>query len=291
VSARSKTSKVAGTRTQGSKVGTKGAGKGGTRGKAQAMHKGGRGGGGRGGGGGGGHHGGRHHRGDRGYGHRYGCGGSYYPRCGWYFGFGWGLGWGGWFSPWFWYWDFPGYWAWYWPGFALSVFYAGLYNPQPSVVVLGQDRVNYYAVYERSDDGYVKTGQTDRIDPDVKKTITIDNRDNNIIIVAKDKKDLRDTIYENEVKSKDNYSVIDPTEAPDKQEKGDPSEVTDEKIAEFQKTVKERSNELEEKAETAANTDTSEAEEEAKAWEAQEKTKRITRMPEKPTKLKTIEAE
>jgi hypothetical protein len=270
---------VAGTRTRtaGATTTKARATKSGARSKSTAMRST----GGRGGGGGGHHHGGhgRHHGGGHGhhghnhynnywgYGHWYGgWGGWYYPWWGWCFGFGLGLGYG-WYGPWWGFWDFPAYWAWYWPGFALSAFYAGLYDPQPYIIVLGQDSVNYYAVYERGDDGYVKVSETKSIDADEQKKIEIGDRSKNIIIVAKNKKALRDTISKKEAGSKDDYSVVDPTEAPDKPEEGETPEVTDEKIAEFQKTVNDRSKELKTKAQEAESTDTSEAEKEAQVWE------------------------
>lgn len=247
----------------------------GTSSRSFATRSGGRGGGGgRHHSGGHGHHGHHNHNRYWGYGHWYGgWGGWYYPWWGWCFGFGLGLGYG-WYGPWWGFWDFPSYWAWYWPGFALSVFYAGLYAPQPYVIVLGEDRANYYAVYTRSqdDDGnvvYIKTDRYGIVNPNEKTKIEITDRSNNVIIIARNKKKLGDKLSSDAVSSKDNYSVVDPSEAPDKLEEGENPEVTDEQIQGFQKQVKDKKNAelLKEKAEAADTIDTSDAKKEADKWE------------------------
>ena len=283
------TKKATGRSRSSSKVATqKGA-------RSQSVAKrGGRGGRGGGDGRGGGHDGGRghggrgrhhdgghgrhgHHNHDRywGYGHWYGSwGGWYYPWWGWCFGFSLGLGYG-WYGPGWGFWDFPSYWAWYWPGFALSVFYAGLYDAtDPHVVVLGENSVNHYAVYTRSqdDDGnvvYIKTDRYGTVNPNEKTMIKITDRSNNVVIIARDNDKLDDTLSSDAVKSKDNYSVVDPSEAPETLEEGEQPEVTDKQIDDFQEKVKSTKNAelLKEKAEAAGKTDTSDAEKEANRWE------------------------
>ncbi len=266
---------------KGSTSGSKVSSKKGTNSKSFAK-RGGRGGGGHGGGhhrggrgrhhgGGHGHHG--HHHWNNYWGYGWWCGawgGWFYPWWGWYCGFGWGPGWGGWYGPWLGFWDFPSYWAWYWPGFALSVFYAGLFAPQPYVTVITQD-TSYGAIYKRGEDGYEKVGTgTIIIHPDQERRISIDNRNENVIIITKDPAQLDDFIFKDTLTSKkDTYSVVNPQEAPDQLEEGETANVTDEQVAEFQKTVKDRAQELKDKADKAEE-ETPAAEKQAQEWEETE---------------------
>jgi hypothetical protein len=203
---------------------------------------GGRGGGdGRGGGGHGGHGHGGHH-GHHGYHGNYYHHGYWGP--GYWWGFGWGPGWYGYWYPGYYAWGFPDYWAWYFAGFGLSVFYAGLwaYETRPYVVVV-RDTPSYYAIYQQDTDGYEMVSEEPVTLDAGKRQIEINDRNKDIIIISNNKTELRNNIKTDESKNIKKYSVIDPSKAEKPKDKVEP--LTDERINEFQTTIKEKHGELE----------------------------------------------